>query len=62
MTKYVELHYVSTKINPMFKDRVVPYQWFHVVDARRAARWRTEAMKKWPDVTVTIRPYRGNSE
>jgi hypothetical protein len=55
--EYVELHYVSTKRNVMFKDKHVPCQWHHVVDASEVQRLKREAEERWPDVTVTIKPY-----
>ena len=52
--KYVRLQYESTRRNPAFKDRVVPYRWQNIVDAEEAERVKREAEDRWPDVTVTI--------
>lgn len=56
--KYVRLHYVSTKLNPSFKDKPVPYEWTNVVDADVAEEWKKRDEERWPEVTVTIEEMR----
>lgn len=52
--KYVNLHYVSTKMNPAFKDKPTPYEWTNTVDTEVAEAWKRRDEKRWPEVTVTI--------
>lgn len=60
--KYVDLHYVSTEMNPMFKCGTVPYAWTNGVDAKDAERLKREAEARWPNVTVTIKERAGDND
>lgn len=58
----VDLHYMSSKMNVMFKCGTVPYAWTNSVDANDAERMKREAEERWPDVTVTIKDGSGNDD
>lgn len=35
-------------------------RWHYVIAESRSAQWKAELEAKWPDVTVTVEPYRQN--
>jgi hypothetical protein len=58
VTEFLSIHVVSTRMNPMFRKRRVPYAWTLVVDADEADRVKAEVEARWLDVTARICVYR----
>lgn len=53
--RYVVLSFVSSRLNPMFKEPK-PYAWSHVVAEERAPAMIAEARARWSDVEVSVLP------
>lgn len=53
-TKYVTIQFTSSDLNPMFKEKPVPYQWTWGALESEAEDLASQARERWPDVTVEV--------
>lgn len=56
---YVRATCTSTRLNPSFKDKPVPYAWSVVLPDWEYPKYKHDSEARWPDVTVSCEAYEG---